>query len=233
MRLLLTLLFALLLLPAGAQQRVLQHKPFIDQRPWHYGFYVGFHDQGLRLVGNGWQDPESGAQWVAENDRQNFGFSVGVVGDWRLTPHLALRLTPGLHFGSKHLTFRNLADGRETTQDLKTSYIALPAELKIAAPRFNNYRPYVLAGAAVMYDLTSARGAYLRTEPLQPFLTLGLGCDFYLPFFKLIPEIKFHFGLGDVLNHRRTDLTDSSQMVYTRSVARATSNMVVLTFYFE
>lgn len=217
----------------SAQERQIQHKPFIDERPWHYGFYVGLHDQGLKLINNGWIDPSTGAQWIADNDRQNFGFSVGVLADWRLTRHLALRFVPGLHFGSKHVTFRNLLDGKEITQDLKSTFIALPIELKVAAPRFNNYRPYLLTGFSGMYDLTASKGTHIRTHPFQTFFEIGLGCDFYMPFFKLNPELKFCFGLSDVLRHRRPDLTDPSQLVFTQSLDKAISNMVVLVFHFE
>lgn len=55
----------------------------------------------------------------------------------------------------------------------------------------------------------------------------------YLPFFKLIPELKFCFGLGNVLNKKRNDLTDPTQLIYTESIDKATMNMVVLSFYFE
>ncbi len=130
-----------------AQQRVVQNKPFIDERKWHYGFHIGFHDQSLKLINNGFIDPKTGAQWMAENDRQNFGFSVGVLGDWRITRQVALRVSPGLHFGSKHIAFRNQVSGELRSQDLKSTFVSLPLDLKVAAPRFNNYRPYVVFGA--------------------------------------------------------------------------------------
>ena len=43
-------------LSAVGQRRKIQNKPFIDTRRWHYGFNIGFHDQGLHLVGNGYTD---------------------------------------------------------------------------------------------------------------------------------------------------------------------------------
>ena len=216
-RLLFILLLCFTALRGGAQQRVVQYKPFIDERPWHYGFQIGLHDQGLKLLNNGYINEADGAQWVGENDRQNFAF----------------RVTPTLHFGSKHLTFRNMATKQELTQDMKTTYIAVPALVKVAGPRYNNFRPYVVGGLDVMYDLTSSKGSYIRTRPLQTFAEVGFGCDFYLPFFKLIPEIKFCFGLNNTLQRNRPDLTDPTQLVFTQSLQRTTPNMVVLTFYFE
>lgn len=222
-----------LTLATMAQERVVQNKPFIDERPWHYGFHIGLHDQSLKLINNGFVDPATGAQWMAENDRQNFGFSVGILGDWRITRQLALRVSPGLHFGSKHIGFRNQVDGTKRSQDLKTTYVAVPIDLKIAAPRFNNYRPYLVGGFSAMYDMTNAKGEMLRTKALQTFVQIGMGCDFYLPFFKLNPELKFYFGLGDVLLHQRAELTNPEQLIFTQSLSNANSGMVVLTFYFE
>ena len=57
--------------------------------------------------------------------------------------------------------------------------------------------------------------------------------NFYLPFFKLIPELKFCFGLADILVKNRKDLTDMNMLKYTQSLDKASSRMVVLTFYFE
>ncbi len=232
-RLSLLLLLALVAACAVAQERKVQHKPFIDERRFHYGFFVGLHDQGLHLQNNGHVDAATGAQWLMENDGQNFGFSVGILGEWKLTRTLALRVTPSLHFGSKHLKFRDQTTGATETQDMKSTYIGVPVDLKVAAPRFNNYRPYVLVGLQPMYDLTTGKQTYIRCKPLQLSLELGLGCDIYLPFFKLIPELKFNLGLGNILDKTRDDLTDESMRIYTEGVDKARMNMVTLTFYFE
>lgn len=238
-RLVRTAILLLLLLPWGgvaelrAQERKVQNRPFIDERRFHYGFTIGLHDQGIDLVGNGYIDPSTGDQWVATDDRQNYGFSVGVLGEWRLNRYMALRLIPSLHFGSKHLVFNNLNTGTRETQDMKSCYVGLPLDLKVSAPRFNNYRPYVLAGIAPLYDLTTGKHSNIRTKPLNLMLEVGLGCDFYLPFFKFIPELKFCFGLGNVLEKDRSDLLDTTKLIFTESVDRATVSMVVLSFYFE
>ena len=74
-----------------AQRRRVQNKPFIDERRFHYGFFIGLHDQGLRLDNNGYIDPQTGDQWVAAADRQSFGVSVGVLGEWKMSNHVGHR----------------------------------------------------------------------------------------------------------------------------------------------
>ena len=226
---------ALLCASAGmsAQERKLQNKPFIDERKFHYGFFIGAHDQGLKLVNNGYIDPTTGQQWMAENDTQNFGFSVGILGDWKMTKWLNLRVSPSLHFGSRHIKFRELSTGDTETQNMKSCFIGVPVGLKFSAPRFNNYRPYILCGVQPMYDLTSGKHGKLRTKPLSVNLEAGFGCDIYLPFFKLIPELKFSLGLSNIIQKNRSDLTDATQLIYTEGIDRATHNMVTLSFYFE
>ena len=66
------------------------------------------------------------------------------------------------------------------------------------------------------------------------YLCVGMGVDLYLPFFKLNPEIKFCFGLTDILKHDRPDLTDDpATFKMTQSLEKVKSNMVVISFYFE
>ena len=61
----------------------------------------------------------------------------------------------------------------------------------------------------------------------------GLGCDIYLPYFKLCPELKFCFGLVNLLEKDRPDLVDQANIKYTDALSKATSRMVILTFNFE
>ncbi len=216
-----------------AQERKLQNRPYIDQRRFHYGFSVGLHMQDLELMNSGYADPVSGEQWYAETDNYNPGFSVGVLGEARVNSYLALRLVPTIHFGQKHISFHEQVSQRDTTQNIKSTYISVPLDLKFSAPRFNNYRPYFIAGVNPMVDLTVRKHNPLLVKRFDCFLEVGMGCDFYLPFFKLIPELKFCFGLANVLQKKRDDLMDRNMMKYTDAVDRARAKMIVLTLYFE
>ncbi len=218
---------------ASAQERKLQFRPYIDERKFHYGFSFGLNIQDMELSNTGYVNPETGEQWYADIDNYNPGFSVGVLGEMKLNKHLALRLTPTMHFGQKHVLFHEQVSGRDTTQNLKSTYISIPLDLKIAAPRYNNFRPYVIAGVSPMINLTARKRHALRTKPLDCYLEVGMGCDIYLPFFKFIPELKFCFGLADILQKDRSDLIDTSLLKYTEAVDKARSKMIVLTLYFE
>lgn len=95
-----------------AQERKLQHRPYIDQRRFHYGFLFGVHMQDLELKNNGYVDPETGEQWYADVDNYSPGFSVGVLGEMRLNTYLSLRLVPTLHSDRSTCLSMNKERGR-------------------------------------------------------------------------------------------------------------------------
>ena len=238
---------ALAMLTASAQMpRKIQYKPYIDLRPMHFGILVGMNLQDIELDNVGPQTItlEDGTTHeetiICDDDRWNAGFSVGVLADLRLSQHLNVRFTPTMHFGAKHLFFRSLTEtdqeGRpiEATQDMKNTYISLPIDLKFSAQRWNNYRPYITAGISPMLNLTSKNQEYIQLKKTDLLLEVGLGVDLYLPFFKLIPELKFCYSLQDALDHdHANELQDVNLRKYTNAVSRGASKMIVLTFYFE
>ena len=247
-RLILILCLAATVMVGTAQTRRVQNKPYIDLRPMHFGISIGLNLQDIELQNVGPQLIDGLGEGAATTERTvlvdadtwNPGFSVGVLADMRLHQHFALRIAPAMHFGSKHLVFRDLDDlndgghPRESTQDMKNTYISVPIDVKFSAERFNNYRPYLLAGIDPMINLSGKDQDFMQLKRYDTMAEIGFGCDFYLPFFKLCPELKFCFSLADVLNKKHADeLTDLNKRVFTNSASRAVSKMVVLTFYFE
>ena len=145
-----------------------------------------------------------------------------------------------MYFGTRHYTFINhtdkLDDGTNIRQQqsMKSVYISAACDLIFAAKRFNNHRPYMMVGVNPMLNLTGSSEDYLQFKRTDVYLELGLGCDFYLPFFKLRPELKFMFGLGNVLDKDHPGkLQDKSMFPYGSSVNEAKTKMIALTFYFE
>ena len=246
-RIILTLTIVLTAAASMAQSdRRVQNKPYIDLRPLHFGILIGTHLQDLEFENVGPQLlPDENGNMVEQEiycdaDKWSAGFSVGVLAELRLHDNFTLRLTPAMHFGAKHLTFLNMKQLDDhgqpfrQTQDLKNTYVSLPLDIKFAAPRWNNHRPYIMAGINPMLNLTGGDQDLVRIKRFNTMAEIGVGCDFYLPFFKLIPELKFCFGLGNALDTSHADeLRDTNLRAYARSVSRAQSKMIVLTFYFE
>lgn len=224
----------LLVLPFStlAQERKVQNKPYIDYRRLHYGFFVGTHFQDIEFVNNGFVT-ENGEMWFTDVAQYSPGLSVGVLADLRLSGNFSLRILPTMHFGQNNVQFREQTSGEVLRQQLKTTYIAVPLHVKFAAERFNNYRPYITVGASPMVNLTVKKQKQLLVKRFDTMVEVGFGCDFYLPFFKLIPELKFSFSPLNILQQERSDLLDANLLKYTQSLDGMSSKMITLSFYFE
>lgn len=229
-----------------AQERTVENRPYCDLRPLHFGVIVGTHFQGLEFENVGTQrfTDENGnvveSLVTCEQDRSDNGFHVGVLGELRLSEFLAFRVAPTMYFGNRHITFHDLTAKDDGTtevyerQNLKTAYVACSMDLIYAAKRFNNHRPYVMMGISPMLNLSAKSSDYIRLKSTDLFFEVGMGCDFYLPFFKLRPELKFMYSLGNCLKKGYVNqLKDKNLIKYAGSISSAKSSIIALTFYFE
>ena len=102
-----------IVLMASAQDRTVQNRPYADLRPFHFGVIIGTHLQDIELnnVGPLTITDEDGTVYeslvTADQDRWDPGFTVGVLGEFRLSTHFQLRIAPALYFGTRHFTFHN------------------------------------------------------------------------------------------------------------------------------
>lgn len=228
----------------AAQDRKVQHRPYTDLRPFHFGIQVGAHMQDIEFqnVGLVTMTDEEGntleSLITCDQDRMDPGFNVGVIGEFRLTENFQFRIAPAIYFGSRHLVFKNLLN-EETReefqrQDIKSALITSAFDIIFAAPRCNNHRAYMMAGVTPALNLTGRETDILRMKRFQTFAEIGIGFDEYLPYFKCRPELKFMFGLGNALDMGHPDkLKDKTMIQYAKSVKQGHTKMITLTFYFE
>ncbi len=232
----------LIIMVSAAQDRKVENKPYIDLRQFHFGVLVGTHLQDIEFLNVGPQliEQEDGTRVEklisCDQDRWDAGFNVGVLGELRLNTNFQLRIAPAMYFGTRHISFYNHTDELtiQEVQTMKTAYISSAVDLIFAAPRFNNHRPYVMAGINPMINLSGKDNDYLKLKRYDVFAELGIGCDFYLPFFKLRPELKFLYSLTNSLDTDHVNHLKNREMImYTNSVSKARTKIIALTFYFE
>lgn len=213
------------------QQEKVKNQPYVDNKLFHLGFHVGLHSQDLILSHTG--ATTNGETWFAEIPSYSPGFSVGVIGDMYLNPYFNLRFIPTINFGDKKFVFRRQEDGEEFRTSVRSSYLQFPLSVKYSSLRLNNCRPYLTAGVYGAVDLGRRKGNPLLLKGFDTGVEVGIGCTIYLPFFRLCPELKFSFGLLDLLEKNRPDLEGQETIKYSEALSSAKSRMVTLTFNFE
>lgn len=210
-----------------AQLRKEKNQPYADQKMYHLGFCLGVHGQDMNLIHTG------NHELYAEIPSYGVGFSVGIIGDRYISEYFNLRLIPTLHFGEKDFVFKDQINGIEYKTSVKGNYLSLPLQVKINAGRIDNYRPYITVGGYAAMNVSNEKDTMIRLKKMDYGLEFGLGCNFYLPLFKLCPELKFSLGLVDIINKDRSDLTDKDMLIFTESLSSGKNRMISLIFNFE
>jgi hypothetical protein len=217
-------LYSILCTPLFAQEEKWgMNNPYIDDKLFHMGFQVGvnFNSFLTDLA-------------PANVSSPGFGFRVGFVGDLRLCKYLNLRFTPGLEFAYKTLTYNKAATGIDRTVDVGAIPITLPLYLKFSAERVSNFRPYVIAGGGVSFNVNKydPQKDHVGLNVLDYFCEAGFGCDIYFRWFKLCPELTYRIGFGDQLN-RKHKTTDHPEYVTALGDNRLINQAICLTFNFQ
>lgn len=215
-----------------SQKERVKNQPYVDLKRFHLGFHVGIHTQDLILTNSG-IPTATGETLFAEIPSYSPGFSVGIIGNLYLSQFMNLRMTPTINFGDKKIRYKAAGVDEFYETSLRSNYLSLPLSLKVTSLRLNNVRPYILGGIYGAADLGRKKGNAVLLNSFDCGVEVGFGCDIYLPYFKLCPELKFSFGLIDLLKKDRSDLTDESLIVYTNALSKAKSRMISLVFNFE
>ena len=216
-----------------AQKQKIKNLPYYDQRLLHWGFSLGLNMPTISIEHTGNAASEG---WWATCPKVSPSFQVGLMGDIAITEHLNFRVTPNIIFQERTVRFgRTLTTGEreEMNQQLKTTYLEIPASLKISTRRINNYRPYMVVGAQAALDLSHEKETPIVFDRFDLGLHAGIGCDFYLPFFKLAPELRFNLGLLDMIDHKREGLQDLTMMPYTEAIRSGRNTGMAIILWFE
>lgn len=165
------------------------------------------------------------------------GFTVGIVTNLRLSDSFDLRFLPGISFGERKLVYNiPIQDvnntGNKDFYSIKSTFLDFPLLFKYKSKRMNNQRPYLIAGGAYRIDISkSGQEDLVRLKPLSSYLEAGVGWDSYLQFFRLSTELKFSFGLDNVLDVGPK--VGVQPQVYSNAFSRLSSNIFILSFHFE
>ena len=214
-------------LSASSQnRRNVDNLPTFDDPKIHYGFYLGINQNDFKVN----YRPSNFTSTIVEI-KPTLGFNVGLIADFRVHKNVNLRFEPGLISNSKTIYFNNsptLNTERDSIREIGSTYLHLPLVLKLSSDRWNNVRPYVLAGVSYDHNFSSNQensddnfSGEFRMKTSNFMYELGVGVDIYLSFFKFSPSIRGVFAMNRELiddNNSNSPWTSPINIFSTRGV---------------
>ncbi len=220
---------------AYSQREKPKNRPYADYRRFHLGFHVGTHTQDMVIQNFGKNSAisESGSSIFGEMEMFSPGFSVGIILNYSPILDLDVRLVPTLHLGERSIAFANEKKEQIDRFDLRSNMIELPLLVKYSSQRLNNMRPYIIAGPYTAFQIGQRVASPIKFKLVDYGMKIGVGCDIYLHFFKLCPELTFGYGIPNVIEYNRPELIDDNRLIYTQTIKRASTRMIMFTINFE
>lgn len=237
-------------LSALAQRQMVKNLTTFDDKRLHFGFTLALNTLDFNI--DHYPTMYDNENFRPESSRPDFmyqydtvradissmtpGFTVGIVTNLRLTEYLDLRFLPGMSFGERKLVYNipvidTNNPGSKDYYSIKSTFLDFPLLVKYKSKRMNNQRPYMIGGIAYRIDISkTGQEDLVRLKPFSSYVEAGIGWDSYLEFFRLSTELKFSFGMDNILDNGPKD---TQRQVYSSAFSRLSSNVFTLSFHFE
>ncbi|MDW5287846.1 porin family protein [Formosa sp. PL04] len=265
MKKLIVIVFCILISQSGfaqlfSKEKILNNENF-DKDRFSYGYFLGFNYYGFDFDYNEEVletipgDPDLGipkrtVDKTAIQVESKIGFNIGLLGNMRINDYLDLRFEPGLYITNRNLIyseeyFSGMPDAPtdvDLIREIKSTYIHLPLLVKFSAKRLNNFKPFIVGGVSMSINLNSNEdnpndnsSNQFRMVTNTYYYEIGVGIDFYLPYFKFTPSIRGVFGMNDELvrDNAGPDLDNPIPSPWTDNIASMKTQGIFVNFTFQ
>ncbi len=236
------------------QKPKVENDPSHDDRPIHFGFSLGFNFMDFNIKQSR-TAVDSGI--IADVALLRPGFHVHAISNLRLAEYLDLRVLPGISFGGLREIIYKEPEGRypiisqeDNPVRIESNFLELPILFKYKSKRINNFRPYLIGGSNIRFDLAATKKTWGRSKKdnnlillnvIDYYYEIGFGIDFYLEYFKFSTQLKYSIGLRDVLKRKIKKRDNGVYYIYppdddaifTNVFERINSRMFMISFHFE
>jgi len=198
-----------------------------QKKPYYFGLNIGINNSGYRLnqsrffIGNDEirvVEPTSGT-----------GLELHMIANLKLGDYFDFRFLPGFSFASRQLAFTQVGSNVTTFNDAEPVYFELPFQIRYKSKPYKDKRIFIIGGLKYGYDVagnSEAKQSILRFSSHDFQWEVGLGMQFFYPYFIFSPEIKFSRGITN-------NLIYDNQLVPARVLENVFSQVISISFNFE
>ena len=174
-----------------------------DEQWIHYGFAMSWHSSRYKMrYSEEYASLDSLHSVISERTP---GFKVGMLANMRLLQYLDVRAMVNVGFYENKLLYR-FTDGTSLEELKDQTMVELPILLKYKSARRRNVAMYMIGGFTTALE-AAGRGDEIDTQSKIKLknwnyaIEAGVGFDIYFELFKFSPEIRYSWGIRDMLTN--------------------------------
>ena len=174
-----------------------------DEQWIHYGFLLGVHSSKFVIKHDDIFTTPAMDTVHSIVPGNLGGFKLGFIANMKINPQLDFRSSITVGFYEFDLLYR-FTDNTEQRELKDATMVEFPLLLKYKSVRRGNLAMYVLGGVTPSFEAASKSSREDVVEKLEikswnMAFEIGAGFDIYYPFFKFSPEIRYSYGLRNLL----------------------------------
>lgn len=202
------------------QRELPQNNPNYDMQTYHFGFILGYSQQKLNIRYSEFMNNYNDYLQILSDYEP--GFNVGIIMDFKIKNNFNIRVTPSFNFTDQKIYYNRVNFSVSQPQNSGLSNFELPIYLKYRSDRVNNGRLYVLLGPKLSIDMSSfeklSDNENLEFKSQNYSLDIGFGIDIYFKYFKFAPEIKYSYGITNILEKQHNEYDNYLNSLSSRSI---------------
>ena len=220
------LLFLLIIISfsATAQKQKIIAQSNYDYKKFHFGMSLDFGF--FNLVNDYTDNFQNHPDVLSIETDGDLGLGVSfILPDLRINNRLNFRHVLSVKTVQRNIRYRFYPDydgPLEVTKNVESWFVESGFHLKYRADRINNSRVYIFFGPNIGVDMASEKDVENETifklNRSNFALEIGAGCDFYFEYFKFAPQIKYSYGLKNLIVEDGTIYTSPLEGFYTRGL---------------
>ncbi|MVN20927.1 type IX secretion/gliding motility protein PorT/SprT [Mucilaginibacter arboris] len=226
-------------LTVSAQRVVQAWAGGADQNNFSFGYTFQYVNSSYKILKKpNWRTPyyDQGTNHYVTDSLSGIsspgtgGFALGFLARYSVTDNLEIRTVPTLVFADRAINYQyqtqDLAPDKQMI--VSTTQAEFPLELKLKSNRIGNFRAYIIGGAKYAFGIgNQGKQNEADLAPLERKLknvrnfssyVAGFGCDIYLEYFKLSPEIKLSNSFSSVLYPESNPYASPLEKLYLHNI---------------
>ncbi len=209
-----------------AQRNITENLIDYDEQWIHYGFLMSLHNSRYRIeYDEVFTTPRMDSLHSIVPGKLG-GFKLGFVVNIFLFQYLDFRILPTVGFYEFDLSYRR-TDGSVLRELKDATMMELPLLLKYKSVRRGNMAMYLVGGVNPSFEAAGKGDKVVKRDKLELknfnlAFEVGAGFDIYYPLFKFSPEVRYSFGLRNLLDKREdrpNDFTENLSRLVTHNIA--------------
>lgn len=202
-----------------------------QRKPYYFGITFGLHNTGYRVNQSSFFIANDSIRIV--EGAPEIGMDLHLIGNLKIGEFFDFRVLPGFSFSNRSFEFTgvNSSDNQVNRKTLESVFFEMPFHIRFKSKPYKDKRAFVVAGVKYAYDLSSNSQSRLSTDlirisPHDFQYEIGVGMQFFFPYFIFSPEIKYSRGMGNILLY-------NNNLNEARVLEQVVSEIFTISFHFE